>query len=570
MIYTNLLAFLVVIFVLTLTEAPARPLLPPQLSLPLFALTLLLFHRLAGREQQAVSRQARVSVYFAAEKKLTLLADAGGLLLFFLFLILLWLPARANYLVLFSGDYSPARFVRRNLQASLPIILPWLLLSLLFDLLLLLPFLSSHKVLHSAWGTLLLVLPVLLLLLLFLPALVWRLWDCTPLPRSPQRSMVEDFCRRQNFTASILRWPLYEGRMLTAAVMGLAPRFRYLLLTPALLDLLDQEELESVLAHEIGHVRHWHLLLYLFLLLGFSLLVETLAKQLAALFLSSGWFWRTVLWSGLAAERLADALVGATLLLLLLLFFRFLFGWFIRNFERQADLHAFRVQQSSQPLLRTFEKIAALSGNREQKNWHHFGISERIDFLARCEKQPALAAQHDRKVRSALAVYFLLIGLIVWQIPALDADRINRSARLTQMEILVEQQLAAEPSNAELLRLRADIFLEQGKEAAALAAYQEAVKIRPRSPKTLNNLAWLLLTAEEKRLRDPDRAVQLARKAVALEEKGYILDTLARALWMTGRVDEAVSLENSAARINPKNRAYYQNQAEKFSAKPAP
>ncbi|CAK8719638.1 hypothetical protein GCAAIG_09145 [Candidatus Electronema halotolerans] len=470
MIYTNLLSFLIVIFVLSLAEAPVRPLLAPQLGLPLFVLILLLFHRLAGREHRNMLHLGGAKRYFAAEKKLTLLAvlfftfsvfafdlkyylaplslggrlpvltDSGGLLLFFLFLLVMWLQARANYSALFGGGYSPARFASLNLQASLPIILPWLLLSLFFDLLLLLPFPGLHRLLDSAWGNLLIVLPALLLVLVFLPALVWRLWNCSPLPPGPQRSMVEKFCRRQNFAASILRWPLYEGRMLTAAVMGLAPRFRYLLLTPALLDLLDQEELESVLAHEIGHIRHWHLLLYLFLLLGFSLLAETLAQQLLVLFFSSSWFWQLALWSNVAAERLADVLSGAALLILLVLFFRFLFGWFIRNFERQADLNAYRTQQSSLPLIRAFEKIAAMSGNiREQKNWHHFGIGERIDFLARCESRPALAKQHDRKVRLALAAYFLLIGLTVWLVPAPNPDSVNRRTRAAQLEVLLQQ-----------------------------------------------------------------------------------------------------------------------------------
>ena len=57
------------------------------------------------------------------------------------------------------------------------------------------------------------------------------------------RSSIEQFCRRQNFSSEILYWPLFEGKMVTAGVMGIVPKFRYLLLTPALLSALDQEEL---------------------------------------------------------------------------------------------------------------------------------------------------------------------------------------------------------------------------------------------------------------------------------------------------------------------------------------
>ncbi len=60
--------------------------------------------------------------------------------------------------------------------------------------------------------------------------------------------------------------------MLTAGVMGLVKRFRYLLITPALLDLLEPEELKGVVAHEIGHIRKKHLIFYLGFFVGYVVL----------------------------------------------------------------------------------------------------------------------------------------------------------------------------------------------------------------------------------------------------------------------------------------------------------
>jgi len=74
------------------------------------------------------------------------------------------------------------------------------------------------------------------------------------------RTHIEAFCRRQNLKyADILIWPLFEGQILTAGVMGLVRRFRYLLFTPALLQSLSVEEVDAVMAHEIGHVKRYHL-----------------------------------------------------------------------------------------------------------------------------------------------------------------------------------------------------------------------------------------------------------------------------------------------------------------------
>ena len=43
--------------------------------------------------------------------------------------------------------------------------------------------------------------------------------------------------------------------MITAAVMGLIKKFRYILVTQGLLQMLEPEEIDAVIAHEIGHVK---------------------------------------------------------------------------------------------------------------------------------------------------------------------------------------------------------------------------------------------------------------------------------------------------------------------------
>ena len=68
--------------------------------------------------------------------------------------------------------------------------------------------------------------------------------------------------------------------MLTAGVMGLIKRFRYLLITPALLDLLEPEELKGVVAHEIGHVRKKHLIFYLGFFVGYVILTVFFSQWL--------------------------------------------------------------------------------------------------------------------------------------------------------------------------------------------------------------------------------------------------------------------------------------------------
>ena len=72
--------------------------------------------------------------------------------------------------------------------------------------------------------------------------------------------------------ADILYWPIFGGRMVTAGVMGLISRFRYILITNALFQVLNADEIDAVIAHEIGHIKKRHLLFYLLFFAGYMLL----------------------------------------------------------------------------------------------------------------------------------------------------------------------------------------------------------------------------------------------------------------------------------------------------------
>jgi tetratricopeptide (TPR) repeat protein len=56
--------------------------------------------------------------------------------------------------------------------------------------------------------------------------------------------------------------------------------------------------------------------------------------------------------------------------------------------------------------------------------------------------------------------------------------------------------------------------------ARAIAEYERLVKDHPESPGNARDLAWLLAMCPSQELRDPDRAVTLARQATALAPQG--------------------------------------------------
>lgn len=177
---------------------------------------------------------------------------------------------------------------------------------------------------------------------------------------------------------------------------------------------------------------------------------------------------------------LVPLFVGIPLLIALFLYFRFIFGFFMRNFERQADLYAYRVMGGAGPLASVLEKIAWLSGDiRDRPNWHHFGIGQRIDYLKDCEAGKRKPLWHGVKVYGALGVFAaIFIGAMVttWQLGNY-LDTVDRPGAKFA-EDFVSRKVEAEPNNPLWLHLLGDMLVGQGRYAQAVAAYEKSLSFR--------------------------------------------------------------------------------------------
>lgn len=597
MIYNNLIYLIVVIFILSTNSVPDTPQLSPGITFLLFAAKGLFFWFLIrlGYGRKGV---AKVSDYFKAEQKFSILAigsvavdvyvldcqyyfaglpftdnlpilvSLGGILLFFSYLCLVWAGARESYSTVFGRSYSTGAFLWSNILNNIPIILPWLLLSLLFDLLLLLPFPTVSDFLKSSWGEPLFFLTFFVLLAVSFPEIIVRLWKCRPLPDGPVRDHIENFCRRHKLRyANVMLWPLFEGQAVTAGIMGLVRRFRYLLITPALLNNLTRLEVDAVMAHEIGHVKRYHLQLYVFILLGFSLIAQLGSYLFMYLLLKSSIFYSFAKMLGKQTDSVLIFLSTLALLIFLIVYFRFVFGFFMRNFERQADIHALTSLGGSGPIVSALEKVAWLSGNiRDLPSWHHFGIGQRVDFLHGCESDPEQIVKHHRKVYGTLFLYLAVLCVVSFSLWKMPSDLLAR-APLEHLAKLYSQKTVEEPANPLWFQLLGD--LQQGRKqySGAVDAYERALTLAPDHPDILNNLAWVLLTAEDEKVLNPVRALMLARTAATLKPSAYILDTLATAYFANGFTENAIRVGKEAvAAADPDRQHYYLQQLEKYSS----
>jgi Zn-dependent protease with chaperone function len=412
---------------------------------------------------------------------------------------------------------------------------------------------------------LILTCSLIMALSVYLPFAIVRLWECRTLPQGPLRDRLERFCKNAGFEyADIVLWNLFAGRLITAGVIGFTSRLRYILISPSLIEMLNEQELEAVVAHEIGHVQHRHMLYYIFIIMGFGLCAYEILELLSYKLLSIDAV-ATLLASGTA---LAGSVVSITMtvlpLLSFVLYYHFFFGYCSRTFERQADVHALKMTRTASGIIQSLEKIArAGSVQKNAPNWHHYSIAERIDFLERCDRDPSLIHRHDRNVSRLLTVYMVLL-VAATSLVYYYGEAPLKQARMDFMQTVLEKQVAANPGNELYVFSLGNMYYEEGDLNNAELYFRKAIAINPSNPEILNNLAWLYATSKEKMLYRPKEALELSRRAAELSPRPHILDTLGESYYINGRYAEAVKALELAIAARPENLEYYEKQYRRF------
>jgi STE24 endopeptidase len=225
-------------------------------------------------------------------------------------------------------DYFASNLRLRLLFTAVPIFLVVLLRDLV-----LLAERSSHLNIGDEWLEVIATVLPLAIVFVFAPEILRRVLDTVPLEDGRLRRKLEAMCARSRMKVQdILVWRTHNN-MGNAAVMGVVPQMRYVLLSDLLLESMTDDQIEAVFAHEMGHVVHRHMpwFVVFFITIMVSLqggaewldkmgLVRDLPEWMKPVIVSGGFFWVLLL-----------------------------FGFLSRRFERQADVFAARTMQSMQP-----------------------------------------------------------------------------------------------------------------------------------------------------------------------------------------------------------------------------
>lgn len=290
---------------------------------------------------------------------------------------------------------------------------------------------------HAFLPDLLLGAAVLLIALLA-PVLLRFVWVTQRLPEGPLRDRLIDIGRRLRLRFNeILVWRT-DGMMVNAAVMGVVPSLRYVMITDGMLEQLDDVKIEAVFGHEAGHVKRHHIFFFLLLSLITGCMLAIVSVRLRGV--------------DTLTFQLATGAIGVVLLAK----WGLLFGWISRRFERQADLFGVRTlalagvpcgrecplhdsvlapspETSRAPLCRTaahifgdtLNDVALLNGiPPEAPSWRHSSIASRSRFVQQLAGDPDEARRFERLVQriqwSILACAAFFGAWAAWELKLID------------------------------------------------------------------------------------------------------------------------------------------------------
>lgn len=261
------------------------------------------------------------------------------------------------------------------------------------------------------------------IIFLLSPLILRMVWSTRTFPDGPLRERLEKFCKGLKLKyQNILLWNTYSA-VANAAVMGMIWPVRYVLLSDALVENMDDDEIEAVFGHEAGHVKYNHILFLLLFVIGFGSLAFLLLEGFLMLLAKMS--------DSFSFINLYSDWISGGFSLLILAGWLTLFGWVSRRFEWQADAYAAlsvtpdpedgsikAIDQHPEILhldgarimKSALQRVALLNGiSVYSRSWRHSSIANRIDLLAKFASQPGQLKKFMNQVTMIKIVIFVVL-----------------------------------------------------------------------------------------------------------------------------------------------------------------
>jgi arylsulfatase A-like enzyme/Tfp pilus assembly protein PilF len=128
---------------------------------------------------------------------------------------------------------------------------------------------------------------------------------------------------------------------------------------------------------------------------------------------------------------------------------------------------------------------------------------------------------------------------------------LGSQGRMKEAAAEFREALRVEPGDAEAQNNLGLALRALGERDEALVHFREALRLRPDWPAPMNEIAWILATHPDPRVRNPAEAIRLAEAAAekTSRRQPVVLDTLAAAYASSGQFDRAAATAQEAAAL---------------------
>ncbi|MGE4157593.1 MAG: M48 family metalloprotease [Planctomycetota bacterium] len=230
-------------------------------------------------------------------------------------------------------------------------------------------------------------LALMSIIVLLMPSAARLMIPTRPMEAGPLREMFSSQMSGLGISFNnILLWNAGPTQA-NAAVLGMLPPLRFLLVTKPLLDAFDDEELRLILWHELGHVFHRHLWIYY---------IFFMATGGASVLAYEAFSMHPTWWVSLGT----------------ILAWAMLFSFLSRNLERQADLFALSREKKRGDYARVLLKLSEVSGIPEGfRSLTHGSIRSRVMALESLGSSAHKAFRFHRRIRILVFACLLLLAV---------------------------------------------------------------------------------------------------------------------------------------------------------------
>ena len=302
------------------------------------------------------------------------------------------------------GGAKRREFLSFHLKFLIFPLLPLLIYFVLLDLITGFPvterFLVEHTYLLIAFMGFL-----VLLVFIYAPLFLSRIGKMLPLADMNLKEKIDCLAAQGKIRyKKIVVWQTGSLSIANAAVAGIVRWSRQIFLTDALLTHFSDEEIETIVAHEFGHVRYNHIPTYFIFsmtyFLGYAIFSIYVGEPILTLLPESA------------------VLSSIETIIFLFLYFVLVFGYLSRRFEHQADLYAVELTGNPEAFKSALNRLAYLnflphSIQRVFEIFHtHPSIHRRIEFINRLKESDPRAMRYQSYLIEVKILFVLLPVLI--------------------------------------------------------------------------------------------------------------------------------------------------------------